>query len=206
MLGIQKFLRDRCGNVAMIFAFAAIPLTGMVAGAVDFQMGVAERSHMQDALDAATLEVMSRDATGTRAEREARLQRSYRANGGRGTARISSDIVTTPDEMRMETEALQDMPTSILGIIGVRTLNLGVQAGARREPELQSLRFRYRYMTGLYDKRISLFGVRPGSTTPVELMNIQYAWPTTWGTGGRQLRFAVWSAAGCATCCASPVR
>mgnify|MGYP000959205041 CR=1 FL=1 len=51
----RKFLGDRAGNVAMIFAFASIPVAGMVGGAVDFQMGVSERSQMQDALDAATL-------------------------------------------------------------------------------------------------------------------------------------------------------
>lgn len=115
-MGIKNFLRDRRGNVAMIFAFAAIPLTGMVAGAVDFQMGVSERAQMQDALDAATLEIMSRAATGTRADREARLQRVYLANGGRGTARISTDIVTTPEEMRFETVAVQNMPTTMLAL------------------------------------------------------------------------------------------
>ena len=181
-MGIKQFLHDRRGNVAMIFAFAAIPVAGMVGGAVDLQMGVAERNRMQDALDAATLEVMAMSSGGTRAERAARLQRSYTANGGRGTVRIARDVTTTAEEMTFDTEAVQDMPTTVLGVIGVSTLNIGVESGARRRPELQTLRFRYRYMTGAYDKRISLFGVRPGSTTPVELMNIQYTWPRV--TGG----------------------
>ena len=94
-MGIKQFLHDRRGNVAMIFAFAAIPVAGMVGGAVDLQMGVAERNRMQDALDAATLEVMAMSSGGTRAERAARLQRSYTANGGRGTVRIARDVTTT---------------------------------------------------------------------------------------------------------------
>lgn len=178
----RNFLSDRAGNVAMIFAFAAIPIAGMVGGAVDFQMGVSERSQMQDALDAATLAVMSRPAAGNLASRQTQLQSAYRANGGRGTVRIRRDLDATSSVMVFETAAEQRMPTNVMGIVGVPTLNLGVTAAARRREVLQSLRFRLRYITGAYDKRISLMGRLPGQTAVTELMNIQYSWPRS--TGG----------------------
>ena len=69
-------------------------------------MGVSERSQMQDALDAATLTVMSRPASGTLAGRQAQLQSAYRANGGRGTVRIRRDLDATATVMTLETEAV----------------------------------------------------------------------------------------------------
>ena len=177
-MGIKNFLRDSRGNVAMIFAFAAIPIAGMVGGAVDLQMATSERRQMQDALDAATLEVITREATGTRADREARLQRSYRANGGRGTVRMTRDMTTTASAVSIETSADQDLPTTILGVIGVDHFDIGVQAAAQRRPTLQSIRFRLRYISGAYSKNITLYGVRNGGT-PVALMNIYYSWPVS---------------------------
>lgn len=178
---MNSFFSSKRGNVAIVFALAGIPLAGMVAGAIDFQMAASERRQMQDALDAATLEVMSRDVSGTRADRQRRLQRSYAANGGRGRASLTRDTVAGRNGIAIETSASQAMPTSMLGLVGIPSLNLEIQSGAQREPQLQSLRFRYRYMTGAYDKRISLYGVRPGETRPVELMNIQYTWPNVSG-------------------------
>lgn len=175
-MGLISFLQNRAGNVAMIFALSAVPLLGMVAGAADFQMATSERRQMQDALDAATLEVISREANGTRADREAMLVRSYRANGGRGTPRLTRDMSQTNGLWSMETAAQQDMPTTILGLVGVSDMNLGVSAAAERRPTLQSMRFRFRYITGAYDKRITLYGTRDGGA-PVALMNIIYSWP-----------------------------
>ena len=86
------------------------------------------------------------------------------------------------------------MPTNILGIVGVPTLHLGVDAAARRRAVLQTLRFRYRGISGAYDKRISLFGRLPGQTTVTELMNIQYSWPRS--TGGTTATVRASSVAG----------
>lgn len=133
----------------MIFALSAVPLLGMAAGAADFQMATSERRQMQDALDAATLEVISREANGTRADREAMLVRSYRANGGRGTPVLSQDLTTPADgTISLATTADQDVATSILGIVGMPSIDVGVQAAAQRRPTLQSIRFRLRHITG----------------------------------------------------------
>lgn len=175
-MGLKSFLRNRAGNVAMIFALSAVPLLGIVAGAADFQMATSDRRQMQDALDAATLEVISREANGTRADREAMLIRSYRANGGRGTPRLTRDMSQNNGLWSMETAAQQDMPTTILGLVGVSDMNLGVNAAAERRPTLQAMRFRFRSITGAHDKRITLFGTRDGGA-PVALMNIIYTWP-----------------------------
>ena len=52
---IRRFLKDRRGNVAPIFAVAAVPLIASIGAAVDYTNLVHQRRIVQDALDAAAL-------------------------------------------------------------------------------------------------------------------------------------------------------
>ncbi len=58
----KDFLRDRRGNVAMLFAIAIIPLMGSVGMAIDYSRFAQERTRLGDALDAAVLSVGSQPA------------------------------------------------------------------------------------------------------------------------------------------------
>jgi len=51
----NEFCRARDGNLAVIFAFSAIPVIGAIGAAVDFSKASDVRSQMQNALDAAVL-------------------------------------------------------------------------------------------------------------------------------------------------------
>lgn len=55
----SNFVRDRRGNVAMIFALAIVPLIGSVGMAIDYSRFAQERTRLGDALDAAVLAVGS---------------------------------------------------------------------------------------------------------------------------------------------------
>src|SRR4051794_40615822 len=57
----SRFLRDRRGGVAPIFALGIVPIIGFVGAAVDYSRGNAARTAMQAALDASAL-MLSRDA------------------------------------------------------------------------------------------------------------------------------------------------
>ena len=52
---MRRFWSDRKGNVAIIFALAAIPMFGAMGAAIDYSMASAYRTDMQKALDATAL-------------------------------------------------------------------------------------------------------------------------------------------------------
>jgi Flp pilus assembly protein TadG len=52
---ISAFRCDRRGNVAVIFAFAMIPLIGFVGASIDYSRANAMRTKLQDALDSTAL-------------------------------------------------------------------------------------------------------------------------------------------------------
>jgi Flp pilus assembly protein TadG len=52
---MRRFWSDRRGNVALVFALAAIPVFGAMGAAVDYSMASAYRSDIQKALDATAL-------------------------------------------------------------------------------------------------------------------------------------------------------
>lgn len=56
----SSFGRDKCANVAMMFAIAAIPVLGAVGGAVDYGVAVRARSNLQAVADEAALAAVSR--------------------------------------------------------------------------------------------------------------------------------------------------
>lgn len=65
---LARFVGDRSGNVAMMFALAAVVLFGMVGVALDFTRTITVRDSAQRALDAATLaaaELQSRGGAST---------------------------------------------------------------------------------------------------------------------------------------------
>ncbi len=51
----RKFARDRAGNIAPMFAIAALPLVAMTGAVVDYTNGFQQREIIQDALDAAAV-------------------------------------------------------------------------------------------------------------------------------------------------------
>src|SRR5262250_359414 len=55
-----RFIGDREGNIAVIFAVAAIPILTFVGAAVDYTRATAARSSMQAALDSTAL-MLSKD-------------------------------------------------------------------------------------------------------------------------------------------------
>src|SRR5262249_11390892 len=57
----RPFARDERGNVAMMFAIAAVPLIGFAGAAIDYTRANSARTAMQAALDSTAL-MLSKDA------------------------------------------------------------------------------------------------------------------------------------------------
>ena len=172
----RKYLGDRSGNVATIVALSAVPLLGLVGGAIEFQMVVSQRSQMQDALDSATLAVMSRPLAGTAADRRAELERFYSSSGARGSVSVISDADPNSEDATYHTSASQDAQTAMLGIVGIESIPLRVESTVVRPQSLEQVSFVPVSAQGWWNKEISMFGRPVGRTNHVELVRISYAW------------------------------
>src|SRR5262245_62999861 len=62
---LSAFRSDRRANVAITFAFASLPILGMVAAAVDYSRANSVKAAMQTALDATALMLSKEAATDT---------------------------------------------------------------------------------------------------------------------------------------------
>ena len=61
---LSRFRRDKRGNVAIIFAIAAIPLISAVGCAVDYSMATRMKAKLQSAADAASIAALSQKSPG----------------------------------------------------------------------------------------------------------------------------------------------
>jgi Flp pilus assembly protein TadG len=73
---IGHFARDRRGNIAVIFAFALMPILGLVGAAVDYSRASNARTAMQAALDTTAL-MISKDAAGMTAAQVTSKAQAY---------------------------------------------------------------------------------------------------------------------------------
>lgn len=163
--------------MGLVFGLSILPVLGLAGAGIDIQAIRSERQQMQDALDAATLAVMSRDLPASTQAANAMLQRFYEANGGKGRASFTGQIgAKNGGAITGRTTARYTMKTMVVSVLGVQDADINVRAAAAKPSttKLQSVAFRMKHITGAYDKRISLMGTPVGGSAPMELMRIYY--------------------------------
>ncbi len=135
---IFRVWRHEAGNVAMMFGLAIVPLIGIAGGAVD----LARRSHieaeLQDAVDVAalaaarTIQAASLSGGGSWAERQAQAAAAgltmFRSNFVAGDGLPAPVPVIDVSGRTVRITADFDMPTSLLAVIGIRSLVANVAA------------------------------------------------------------------------------
>lgn len=109
-------LQDRSGNVAMIFAFLAIPIIGLIGLAADFGMENNIKNRMQAILDAATLSGISQLAGGYDAESiaSAQLGDQFQKLGLSPTV----SVTVNPHEGTIRATAETKVSTLFMGLLG----------------------------------------------------------------------------------------
>lgn len=128
-LGLQSqaFRVDRGGNVALIFAFAVIPVFGAVAVAVDYSRANAARTAMQAALDATAL-MISTEALDLKSAQVQKRARAYfnalyirpEAKKVNVTFALQSN---GPGDFIVVAEGTGSVDTSLAQIIGQKTID-----------------------------------------------------------------------------------
>lgn len=171
-----KFLTSRSGSLLPIFAVGIIPMIAAVGLSVDYTTAVTDRGNMQDALDAATLAIMTLPTTTTTAARQQSLSDQFTANNGQGAATLNSFTIAADGTATANTSASFAMPTNFMQVAKISTVQIGVASTVTKTPSLVQATFKLDKASGWWNKTIYLWGTQFGATTAQKLMQISYTY------------------------------
>ena len=114
---LRRFLTDRKGNIAILFAFALIPVIGSMGAAVDYSMASAQRVTLQAAVDATGLS-LAKIMPASQSELEARGMEWFKANMGlTPITNLTLNITATVGKINIEAHGYyQPELISVLGV------------------------------------------------------------------------------------------
>lgn len=118
------FLRNRDANVAMMFALSLIPVTIAAGAGLDLTRAMIVKSNLTEALDAAALSVASTSGLSQNqmtAQAQNYFNANYRADANYGTP---ASVVVTPGTQQVTVSTSVPMPTTLMGIAGIHTVNV----------------------------------------------------------------------------------
>lgn len=123
---LSRLARDERGNIAVIFAFAVLPIFGLVGAAVDYSRATNARSAMQAALDSTAL-MISKDAASMTPEQVSSKAKAYFSAMYTRTEAPASNVtaVYTPNNGKgatVEVSASGSIKTNFMKIAGYPTI------------------------------------------------------------------------------------
>jgi Flp pilus assembly protein TadG len=129
------FRTDRCGNVAITFAVAAIPVFGLVGAAVDYSRANSARTAMQVALDTAALTVAKEALNLSSGQVQVKAKSYFNAQFNRPDVKnlnlTFSMVSNGPGDFTVVAEATGYIDASIVQVIGKKTIDLRTTAQVR---------------------------------------------------------------------------
>ena len=123
----SRFLQDRRGGVAPMFAIALIPVFGLVGAAVDYSRANAIRAGMQSAIDATALAMAKLAPTLTQAELQQKTNNYFKAmfNHPETKNLVITPNYTTAGGSQLNISVSGSMDTSFMKLMGFSSLNIG---------------------------------------------------------------------------------
>ncbi|WP_022719583.1 TadE/TadG family type IV pilus assembly protein [Rhodopseudomonas sp. B29] len=134
------FVRDRRGNVAIIFALAVLPILAAVGCAVDYAMAAKIRTQLQKAADTASLASISFNGAGYKAAVAMTSNGTVSAGNTEATnvfngnasvvtgytgLNISPTVTKTGATLKSVVNFTAKVPTSFMGVFGTKTVTVG---------------------------------------------------------------------------------
>jgi Flp pilus assembly protein TadG len=126
---MRRFWSDRRGNVALVFALAAIPVFGAMGAAVDYSMASAYRSDIQKALDATAL-ALTKIMPAEQATLDQFGNQFFQANLKSHNLK-DLQLTIQPDIGTLRVTATATYEVQMAKIIGAGAIDLGATAEAR---------------------------------------------------------------------------
>lgn len=124
---LKRFIEDRSGAIAPMFAIAAIPLIASTGAAIDYSRAYQQRTIIQDALDAAALAANKLVGSGTEAQILAEAQKFYSANTV-GRVPDPPAFTMTVDKGSVQLDTSLSVPTYFLGLVGIDDLAFDIMS------------------------------------------------------------------------------
>lgn len=128
---LSRFSRDQNGVVAIIFALALIPLLGAGGAAIDYSRAYIVQSRLANALDATALAMGSSAITDEQALKEYG-QKFFDANYPADKLGVPSAIQATITDSHITVTGTAQLPTSLMGLIGINHLGVNALAEVTR--------------------------------------------------------------------------
>lgn len=170
----SHFLSSESGSLAPILAIMLIPMCAALGISVDYNAAIETRASMQNALDAAALSITTLPTSTSLADRQVKLQESFAANSGQGTAKLDGFVVAADGTASINASANFAMPTNFLQIARFDTVQIGVESAVRKRPALVQTTFKVDLVSGHWGKTMTLYGTKFGETAVNPLMKITY--------------------------------
>jgi len=123
---VRKFLRERVGNVAVVFALTILPITAGVGGAIDFTRSVTIGTEIQSAIDSGVLAAASlSQARDPEEVVRAYIEAAIVEYGGQiESLEVTVNSNTSLNSREVIARARVSVPTLLLGIAGIDKLNV----------------------------------------------------------------------------------
>ena len=130
---LRNFCAARCGNVAITFALAAIPMIGVVGAAVDYSRANRVKASMQTALDSAVLMISKEAFTDTTSQLQANAQKYFTAmftNPEVKNVNVSVTYTNTGGSTLAAT-ATATLPATFVSVLGFNQFDLAASSTAK---------------------------------------------------------------------------
>jgi len=128
---VAEFCRDRSGNIAVVFAFALVPIVLAAGGAVDYSRANSARTNMQGALDSTALFLVKNAANQTQdaltASATSYFNGLYRQNGV-GNVQVTGQYDSNSAILTLTASGRTQ--TSLMQVVGLNTMNIGATSKA----------------------------------------------------------------------------
>ncbi|MFZ3032494.1 MAG: pilus assembly protein [Parvibaculum sp.] len=128
---INRWMADRSGSYAVIFAISLVPILIAIGAAVDLSQAYIVKQRLTRALDAAGLAVGGMTGL-TTAELQVAAQNFFNANYPASKIGTPATLVVTSNANTVALTVSATMPTSIMGIVGVDTLQISAKSQITR--------------------------------------------------------------------------
>lgn len=129
---LAGFAQNSEGNITIIFTLALIPLMAAVGAAVDFSRGSSVKTAMQAALDAAALNVVKNTGRLSSSTLTSTASSVFMSNFNRPeAANVQVAAVFDSTNAVLTLTGSATLPTQFMGVMGVRTMNIGAVSKAR---------------------------------------------------------------------------
>src|SRR4029077_4667834 len=135
---IERFRRDRRGNIAVIFAIALLPMLSAIGCATDYSLAARMKAKMQSAADAAAVASISQNSTGylaatqmtsngpvTVAQTDAtNMFNGNLASSGYANLKVTSTVTKTGSTLTSNVAFSADVPTVFMQVAGFSKLSI----------------------------------------------------------------------------------